>query len=41
MKKVINRGKRSKTLEKVKPVKIQLKIVEFSGDESRPKGSFA
>ena len=39
MKKVINRGKRSKTLCEVKPVGKKKESAEFSKDMSRAKGS--
>ena len=45
MKKVIDRGKRSKTLSEVKPVenlqicRSAVRIAEFSRDKSRAKGS--
>ena len=38
-KKVTNKGKRSKTLSKVKPVENISKNLEFSRDKSRAKGS--
>ena len=39
MKKVIDRGKRSKTMSEVKPVKNISKNLQFSRDKSHAKGS--